>query len=189
MICKKIRTALAAGCVFAFSTVMVQADSGDSLAREGSVGCGGNHFLRVGNTELQTSFYDLRNFNDGTALSIDRIRFYDATGALVQDFVAPNLPPFLNNVLGPGNNLLQPHQTAQLSAQDVFGTNFFANDERPLQLIVNWSAERRVVPLEVTLNRVSRAAQLIVNPTGQPTLSVNAERSRSASSCIALRTR
>ena len=187
MTCKKISAALAAACVFAISTV-VQADSGDSLAREGSVGCGGSHFLRLGNTELQTSFYNLRNFNDDIALRIDRIRFYNATGALVQDFVAPNLPPFLNDVLGPGNNLLQPHQTAQLSALDIFGTNFFANDERPLQLIVDWSAERRVMPLQVALNRVARAAQLIVNPTtGQTSLSVNVERSRSASSCTALR--
>ena len=53
MTCKRISAALAAGFVFAISTV-VQADT-DGLAREGSVGCGGSHFLRLGNTELQTS--------------------------------------------------------------------------------------------------------------------------------------
>jgi len=127
----------------------------DTVAFGGTTACGGNHFNRVAGTEGQRAVYVLRNFGDSEGIRIERIRFFDATGATLFDSDATGLPPFVNGVLGPADDSLGPHQTALLRSQDVLGGALPVTG-RPIQVHIDWSAEKKVLLLDAVMIRLSR---------------------------------
>lgn len=133
------------------------ASSADSTKRAfaGIVACGGNHFDRVGGTEGQRARYTLRNLSADQSIFIDRIRMFDAQGGILFDSTASGLPTFFNGVLGPGDNSLDPHQSAHLRSEDVL-SGPLSSTQRPIQTVIDWSANAKVLLLEASLVRISR---------------------------------
>jgi len=127
--------------------------------RSGGVGCGGQY---VGNT--QATNWTLRNWNEDATITLERVRFYDAQGQLLYDSAVSGIPVTDNTVLGPTDNTLEAHQTTIFSTDQLQAVGVLpplAFNQRPMQLVVDWSAGR------------SRAA-----PTSPPAASFRA-RSRS----------
>lgn len=128
----------------------------DTKALNGKIRCGGNNFLRLDGREVHFTSYVLRNYNSdfGTGISIDRLRFFDARGTMIP---LVGFPPFENGVLGPGDQVLRPNETAVLHSNDVLP--FLRRNERPIQLEIRWSAvgSDPVLTLEAAVVRQSRA--------------------------------
>lgn len=155
---------------------------GAARAARGTVACGGNQVIRDGGNEFQAAIYVLRNYDPSISINIDRIRFYDSHGVLTHDF-AGALPTFVNGVLSPVDSTLEPNQTAQLRSWDIFGLTGLPLNERPIQMIIDWSANGRPLLLEAGLVRVAR--DRIVTPTG---VTLGAERSRHHYDCRTIHT-
>jgi len=149
--------------------------TGESLkAREGQVRCGGNHFLRINGAEQHTTTYFLANFDPTEPITINELRVFDATGAIIYDSAVSGLPASLNGLIGPLNNTLYPHQSVQITTETFLP--YLAQDVRPMQLVIAWSSARRALPLDVGASRQARER----NPT---TGAVGAERMRSGVGC------
>lgn len=152
----------------------------DARARQGVVRCGGNNFLRLNGTEIHFTAYNFRNLSSTTPVTIERLTFFDANGAVLFDSGASGFPTFENSVLGPSDNVLEPNQTAQLNSDDVLP--FLPQNQRPIQLEIAWSAPERVLTLEAIGNRISRQR----DPATGAQL---AERGRDGNSCRTIDTR
>jgi hypothetical protein len=147
---------------------------GSTTARQGVVRCGGSHFLRLSGTEAHVTIYAIRNFDAANPIVIDRLRFFDATGAVLLDTAGGGLPPTDNGILGPANNTLNPNQSVTYHTQDLLP--FLAVTNRPIQLEIEWSAPRRALSLDAITVRIIRQRDAA---TGAQ----QAERSRSAVEC------
>ncbi len=129
---------------------------GATRARGGIVMCGGNNFTRLGGTQVHRAVYTLRNYDPNRPLTIDRIRFFDATGASLFDSNVTGFPAFGNGVLGPADQTLEPNQSSQLTTNSVLPA--LGPNNRPVQLRIDWSAPRRVLLLETVMVRQVRDA-------------------------------
>ena len=151
-----------------------QQSEGATTARLGVVRCGGNNFLRLGDTEIHFTFYHLRNFDSTNPITIDRMRFFDANGTVLADSAVLGLPVSFDGKLGPANNTLHPNQTAQFKSDDFLP--FLPQTNRPIQLEIEWSSSKAALTLDVSVNSVSRQRD-------PATAAVGAERSRSIREC------
>ena len=155
MIRTMLWSSLVAVCVMTFPDgVQANSSEGPATARQGVVRCGANNFLRLGGTEMHLTSYVLRNFDSTTPIVINRMRFFDATGAVILDTANGPLPPAANDVLGPTNNTLHPNRSAQYDTIDLLEP--LAPLNRPGQLEIEWSAAKAVLTLDVVSVRVSR---------------------------------
>ena len=154
-------------------TAQAERSEGTTTARKGVVRCGATNHLRQGGTEVHTTNLNLRNF-DEAPITIERLRVFDATGAVLFDTAGGGLPAASNGVLGPANNVLNPNQTAQFDTDSIL--DFLPNEARPLQAEVQWSASTPVLTLGVTATRLVRQRD---PGTGQ----MQAERARDANAC------
>jgi len=152
----------------------------DTKARQGTVRCGGSNFLRLNGTEVQFTSYNFRNMSSTTPITIERLRFFDATGSALFDSNASGFPLFDNGILGPSDNVLDPNQTAQLDTLGLLP--FLPDTQRPIQLEINWSAPERVLTLDVALVRVGRQRDPVTGQQGP-------ERSRHVRECRTIRLR
>jgi hypothetical protein len=146
----------------------------DVKARQGVVRCAGSNFQRLGGAEVHFSSYALRNLSSTTPITIERLTFFDATGSVLFDSGVSGIPAFANGVLGAGDAVLDPNQTAQLDTVGLLPT--LATSQRPIQLEVAWSAPERVLTLQASEARIVRERDVA---TGTQLT----ERSRSTSSC------
>lgn len=158
----KIRFCVFLAALFPLTFVgAVQADRGErgegaTTARQGVVRCGGSNFLNLGGTEIHTATYDLRNFDSANPIVIDRLRIFDATGAVLRDSANSALPPSDNGILGPANNTLNPNQTATYSTANL--VPFQGPTTHALQMEIEWSARRgAALSLDVITVRIVRA--------------------------------
>lgn len=147
---------------------------GPATARQGVVRCGVNNFLCLNGTEMHFTSYVSRNVDSTTPIVINRMRFFDATGAVLLDSAYGPLPPAENGVLGPTNNTLNPNQSAQYDSFDLL--DFLTQVNRPGQFEIEWSAAKAALTLDVVSVRISRAR----NPT---TGAILEERGRHAVEC------
>lgn len=145
------RFSVIACCVSAslLTPISVLAGHADKTDRgvEGSVSCGGNALFRMGGTEAHRSTMVLRNFSDTDSITLDRVRVYNATGALIFDSNVSGMPPFVNNVLGSSDNILDPRQSAQLNLADFITAQ--GKYTRPLQTVFDWSATEPTLTLDI----------------------------------------
>lgn len=145
---------------------------GATRARSATVMCGGNNFVRLGGTQVHRAVYTMRNYDPVRSITIDRIRFFDATGASLFDSDVAGFPAFGNGVLGPADQTLEPNQSAQLASDSLLPN--LGSALRPIQLRIDWSARPRALLLETVLVRQVRHAG-------------NAEISRHAYECRTIR--
>jgi hypothetical protein len=146
----------------------------DTKAKKGVVRCGGNNNLRQGGTEIQFSSYTFRNFNAAASITIERLTFFDATGAVLFDSNASGFPAFANGVLGPADQVLDANQTAQLDTPDLLP--FLPETLRPIQLEIVWSASEKVLLLHASQTRIGRQRDAVTGAQLQ-------ERSRDSGRC------
>ncbi len=164
------------GAVFSLGiagAAQAERTDGETTARQGVVRCGATNHLRRSDTEVHFTNLNLRNFG-AAPITIERLRFFDATGAVLFDTAGGGLPPAENGVLGPANNTLSPNQTAQFSTLDILP--FLPNEQRPIQAEIQWSATQAVLTLGVSATRLVR--QRNVSTGG-----VLDERARDANPC------
>ncbi len=124
-----------------------------SETQSGIIRCGGNHFTRLGGTELHFVNYILRNRGHKESITVDRLVFYDAMGALIHDSATSGFPGFSNAVLGPEKRVLGPNQTGQLDVTSFLP--YLTETQRPMQAEIHWSAPRAAIPLSVDLIRLT----------------------------------
>lgn len=180
----------------AFATCMLMAASGaqaaasdqDDRAFGGTIACGGNHFNRLSGTEVQRTSYVLRNFGD-TPIRIEQMTLYDARGAVLFSADGATLPLFRNSILGPGDNILLPNETAQILSSDILGESGLGRNTRPTSLKFDWAADAKTILPNITAVRFSRARIRSIDPvTGQTVFSNNLEeRGRHFGSCRSIR--
>ncbi len=168
--------------VIPISAAFADAADGTARAYSGTVACGGNQVVRNGGKEFQGAVYVLRNYDPKIAIKIDRIRFFDSHGVVTHNFTGV-LPTFVNGVLGAGDPILDPNQTAQLRSWDVLGMASLPLANRPIQVKIDWSAHGKPLLLEVGLVRLAR--ERIVKPSGA--VKLGAERSRHLYECRTIR--
>lgn len=164
----------------------VVATSKDSVRKvqSATVFCGGNHAFARRNSQAHRSIYILRNLSDRRSISIDRIRFYTADGNVAVEYTAPDLPVFINRVLGSGDTVLAPHETAQFRSQEIFGDVAINRRLRPLQMSVDWSSDEDVLSLQVShVRTVSQAYEMVDPMTGIMSLVIGPEDARHSSGC------
>lgn len=161
---KTIAAAIVTGLMF--SPAIAFAGNGDRDARGfgGTVSCGGQHFNRLGGTEAHRTNYIIRNYNEHADINLDRVRVFDANGNVLFDSDITGMPVFFNGVLSASDTSLNPHQTAQLRTNELLGSNFLGQLDRPIQVIFDWSAQKKVLTLEVGNVRTSR--KRVQNPDG-----------------------
>jgi len=165
---------LAATPLFATASAADQ----DDRAFSGTIACGGNHFTRVGGTEAQSTAYILRNYNASLPVSINRLAIYDASGTVIADFNGASLPVSFNNILGGGDNSIEPFQSVLYLSADLIDVTLSRN-ARPISVQIDWSADSKVLIPEIS--SVRRARRQEVSPDG--IVRTREERSRATSSC------
>lgn len=153
-----------------------------ATARQGVIRCGGNHFVRLGGSEVHFTSYPVRNFDSTGSIRIDRMRLFDGLGNVLFDSVtAGGLPPSESGLLGGAANVLGPNQSVLFDTLDM-GIPFQSPATRPLQLEIEWSSPKSVLSLDAFTIRISRQRDPL---TG----AILTERGRHAGECrsIALR--
>lgn len=141
---------------------------------EGTVTCGGAYYIRNGGTEIQRSTYVLRNVADEGVISINRVRVFNATGAVLFDSDLSGIPASYNGVITASDNGLDPRQTANIRIADLITTQ--DKFDRPVQTVFNWTAETRTL----TLDAVNVRTNTDIDPT---TGKIGKQRGRHASAC------
>lgn len=100
-----------------------------------------------------------KNINEQADIKIDRGRVYYRDGTLAADTNATGvniLPPGLNGILGPENDILGPHQTEMYFSEYMFGDmegQIPPLLERNVQIVIDWSSSGNVAPLEIGVVR------------------------------------
>lgn len=178
---KKTASVLLAAALstFAYSAYADRSEGADT-ARQGTVRCGGNNFLRLAGSEIQFTSWVFRNFNSSQGITIDRMRVFDANGATLFDSASSTLPSSEEGNIGPGNNVLGPNMTTQFNSNDFLP--FLPPPTRPVQLELQWSSAQKALTLDAVTVRVSRGRD---PSTGQQI----EERGRHAIECRTISTR
>jgi hypothetical protein len=178
---KKTASVLLAAALSSFAyTAHADRSEGATTARQGTLRCGGNNFLRLGGTEIQRTSWVFRNFDSSQSIRIDRLRVFDANGASLFDSASSTLPQSEAGNIGPGNNLLGPNQTVQWNSEDIIP--FLPPPDRPVQLELQWSSQQKALTLDGITARISRQRD---SSTGEQL----AERARHAIECRTIATR
>ena len=74
--------ALAAALTIGAGTAEAARGEGAATARQAVVRCGGSNFLRLAGSEVQYTSWVFRNFDASNDITIDRMRVFDANGAV-----------------------------------------------------------------------------------------------------------
>ncbi len=154
----------------------------DERAVSGTMACGGNHFNRLGGTETHNTRYILRNYGD-TPVRIEQLTVYAADGSVLFSGDGTSLPPFVNGVLGPGDNVLNPNETANLRTEDFL--NPLPSNLRPISMKIEWAADSRtLIPDFVWVRNTFRREAFDVDPQTGETIFRNREtRGRHLNNC------
>lgn len=154
----------------------------DDRAISGTIVCGGSHFDRRNRTEAHRTTYVFRNFNTDLAINFNRLTVYDATGAVIADHDGTTLPLSSNGVLGGGDNILDPRQSAQYQSSALVGAPLPAS-RRPIQVYVEWSSDARALIPEFVGVRTSRRQEVSFDQVGNEIVRTREERGRHVKEC------
>jgi len=167
---------LAAITCFLLLPGYVSAHGGGGSPFSGTIVCGGYYTL----DNSQRYRIVMMNINEKADIKITRIRVYFKDGALGGDTdILGYIPAGRNNILGPTNDILGPHQTERYLSEDVYGTE---PDQVPplqqgnVQTVIEWSSNSLAKPPVVSLVRHIHNLSI----TGTPL-------ARSSSTCESLR--
>jgi hypothetical protein len=177
----KIASLVLAGSM-ALVSVAAQA-SGPARGIGGSIACGDNNFNRLGGSEAHRSSWVLRNIGD-TSVRIEQMSLFDANGNVLFSADGASLPVFRNNVIGPGDNIIDANQTAQILSQDILGDGGLDRNARPITMKFDWASDSKTRAPGIGSVRFVRERITSVDPvTGTATSSLGKERSRHQRGC------
>lgn len=125
-------------------------EPGFTKAKSGRIVCGG--FYKQDRS--QRARWILRNENEEENIYIDRIRLYNKIGNLKLDTLIDGMLPDKNGILGPGQSVLAAHQTARYQSEDLPSFSSISGPGN-VQVVLDWSANERVIPLAVGLVRLT----------------------------------
>ena len=168
-----VLSSLIAGMTF-HSTAFAAASDRAKKGVAGSVSCGGTYFIGAGGTEIQRANYILRNVSDVGSVYIDRVRVFNAAGVILFDSDVSGIPASRNNIINPADNSIEPRQSANLRIVDLITPQ--GRFTRPLQTVVDWSADEPVLTLEAGTVRTTAAYDSVTGAIG-------AQRGRHSSAC------
>ena len=155
--------ALATGMLMASVGAQAAFSDQDDRALGGTMACGGNHFNRMGGTEAHRTTYVMRNYGD-IPIRIEQMTVYNANGAVIFSANGATLPQFRNSVLGPGDNVLMPNETAQLNSDDILGDGGLGRDFRPISMKIDWAADSNTILPDFVWVRTSRGRIQVTDP-------------------------
>ena len=164
---------LIAGMSFS-STAFAAASDRSKKAVTASVTCGGTYYVGNSGIEIQRSTYVMRNLSDVGSIYIDRIRVFDAKGVSLFDSDVTGIPASRNNIITPIDNSIEPRQSANVRIQDIIPMQGRFN--RPLQTVIDWSADEPMLTLNVGNVRTTAAYD-------SATAKIGAQSGRHFSSC------
>ena len=156
------------------STAFAAASDRSKKAVTASVTCGGTYFIGGRGTEIQRANYILRNVSDKGPIYIDRVRVFNAKGVALFDSDVSGIPASRNNIITPADNSIEPRQSANLRIVDLIAPQ--GRSSRPLQTVIDWSADEPVLTLEATNVRTTAAFDSVTGAIG-------AQRGRHSSAC------
>lgn len=168
---KILPNSLAAALLTAGLTFTISAEAwspGHAGPSMDQLGCGGNY------SASQATSWTFRNFNETSVMTIERMRFLGAHGSVLYDSALSGLPEASNDVLGPLDNTLEPHQSANFNSDDLVTDGILdpiPSNERPIMLLVDTRKPVRASSMVGTVTRITR------NP------STGEETGRTASEC------
>jgi hypothetical protein len=156
----------------------------DDRAFGGTMACGGNHFNRLGGTEAHRTTFVFRNYGD-TPIRVEQMTMYDANGTIIFSAGAATLPLFRNGVLGPGDNILMPNETAQINSDDLLGSSGLGRNFRPISMKVDWAADSKTTLPDFVWVRTSRGRIQVPDPAnpGQLIWKTREDRARHLNNC------
>jgi len=191
--------ALGISALLAATPMIASASSkgGEPRGVSGTLSCGGNHFDRNRvngfNDEAHRTVYTIRNVNASLPIRINRLTVYDAVGNVIADFDGTTLPLSRNEVIGNGDNSIEPFQSVQYRTQELVGAPL-GRRARPIQTRIEWAADdNAILPIAVAV-RTSRR-QSTTSLGGFPpidgggsstTVKVREERARHSGRCLNL---
>jgi len=154
---------------------------GEPRGVSGTLSCGGNHFDRNRinglNEEAHRTVYTIRNVNASLPIRINRLTVYDARGNIIVDYDGVTLPLSRNEVIGNGDNSIEPFQSVQYRTQELVGAPL-GRTARPIQTRIEWAADdNAIVPIAVSV-RTSRRQELTTS------IKVREERARHSGRCL-----
>lgn len=156
----------------------------DDRAFGGTLACGGNHFNRLNGTEAHRTTYVFRNYGD-TPIRLEQMTMYDANGTVIYSANGTNLPLFRNEVLGPGDNILMPNETAQLNSDQILGDTGLSITLRPISMKIEWAADSKTTLPDFAWVRTSRGRVKVADPAnpGQLIWKTVEDRARHLNNC------
>ena len=189
MLKKSLLLIVAAALSSVAVTAQASKSEGGEKARQGVVRCGGNNFLRLPNmppgagSEIHFTSWVFRNFDASNDITFERMRVFDARGAVLFDSASSTLPLSSTGNVGPGDNVLEANETTQFNSNEFLP--FLPATNRPIQLELQWSSPRPALTLDAITVRISRGRDPLL-PQGQQQLE---ERGRHAIECRTISTR
>lgn len=153
---KAVQSGLAAALLTAGLVSMISAEAsspGHPAPFVDRLGCGGNY------SGSQATSWTFHNYNESSVITVERMRFYSAHGALLYDSALNALPQASNNVLGPSDNTLEPHQSANFNTDILLADGILAPipaNERPIMLLLDTRRPARASSLAGTVTRITR---------------------------------
>jgi hypothetical protein len=176
--------ALATGMFMASMGAQAAFSDQDDRAFGGTMACGGNHFNRMGGTEAHRTTYVFRNYGD-TPIRVEQMTMYDANGTVIFSADATSLPLFKNSVLGPGDNVLMPNETAQINSDDLLGDAGLGRNFRPISMKIDWAADSKTTLPDFVWVRTSRGRIQVPDPANPGALfwKTREDRARHLNNC------
>lgn len=112
----------------------------------GSIACPATYFTRKGGTEIHDRSYGIRNFNNNSTVTINRVRAWDNDGTLAFDDLPSN---------SGFKSVLAPHVSAIFSASHVLpdGT---VPPNNVQQIQIDYTLDKPGMPVHIGFSHVTR---------------------------------
>lgn len=170
----KTKTRVVAASLFSLFVAGIAPAAAQSVPVQRTLFCGGNNFLRLAGTEAVTTAYFLRNYHPTGSVTIDRVLVFNALGVIIYNSTVSGIPASFNGLIGPANNVMAPHQTANIIS-DSFLPYLASTTDRPIQVQITYTGSGGAA-LEATYIDRARVRNTV---TGNQ----EAERSRAMMAC------
>lgn len=179
---KLTSVAMATGMLMASMGAQAAFSDQTDRAYGGTMACGGNHFNRLGGTETNNTRYVLRNYGNDP-IRVEQLTVYAADGSTLFSANGATLPTFVNGILGAGDNVLNPNETALLRTEDFLAP--LPNNLRPISMKIEWASDSKtLLPDFVWVRNTLARVQIGVDPvTGEKIFKKRETRGRHLNNC------
>ena len=134
----KTKTRVVAASFFSLFVAGIAPAAAQSVPVQRTLFCGGSNFLRLAdNSEAVTTLYELRNYHPTGSATIDRVLVFNARGVIIYNSTVSGIPASFNGLIGPANNVIGPHQAANIISDSFLP--YLAPTDRPIQVQITYT--------------------------------------------------